>query len=337
MKFPSRPNRETFARPLCFAGRELSLQRSFRAFALFTSLAVLGVFTVGLVHDRNIAAAAARRSAENLAQSFAQQASDTLESVDGVLLAIGKEVESSGTGPVARSRLRESFAALVTTMPRLHDLYVLDERGRIVVSNASALPQTDRRFDDRAYFRYHRSHPGTMVRITGPARSETENIWVMQVTRRIDRADGTFAGIAVAQIALDYFAQSFARVDVGRSGAIMLAADDATVIVRVPHVTLGRRITRSRVFSGPYRYDEAGSYIGPSAIDGVERLIAFRRLERYPLVVIVSLSEAEYLADWRFDAWVSALALLVVVAMIARLAFGVGARDWIGNTGNVVV
>jgi len=289
-------------------------------------LAIIGMFAADALHERAVATVVARRAAENLAESLAQQASDTFEAVDGALLALSERVETDGTGPAARDRLRDSMAALVTTMPRLHGLLIVDERGRLVVSNGSSATRPDLRFGDRPYFRFHQTHAGLSVHISGPARSETENVTVLFVTRRLNHVDGRFAGVAVAQIAFDYFEQIYGSVDVGRSGSIDLIADDGTLMVRKPRALIGHKIRNAWLFADAYKYDLAGSYIRPSIVDGVLRLFAFRRLDRYPLVLIVALAESEYLAEWRSDARANLVALALVIAMIGGLASGLGAQ-----------
>ncbi len=279
-----------------------------------------GIFTYGN------AVGEAQKNANNLTQSLAQQASDTFEALDGVLLGLAGRVEVEGTGPAARQQLSESMAALVTAMPRLHDLFILDARGRLVVSNGSAQLRPDLRFDAQPYFRYHRRHANPGLHIGAPQLSPTENLWVLPVTRRITRADGGFGGVAVAQIALSYFEQIYEQIDVGADGAITLAMDDQTIVVRKPHGMAGRKIGTFAVFSGPLRYESAGSYVKKSSIDGIVKLTAFRRLGRYPLIVLVSLAQHEYLAQWRRHAIPMGIMLSVIVLMTVTLAFVVSAQ-----------
>jgi diguanylate cyclase (GGDEF)-like protein len=284
------------------------------------------VFVTSSLHSRGVAVGVARLGAENLAESLARQASDTFEAVDGALLAIAERVENDGTGPLQRGRLRESMAALVTTMPRLHGLLVLDERGRLVVSNSSTAGRPDVSFAGQPYFRYHRSNPGPTVHISGPMRSETENAWVISVSRRLDHADGSFAGVVVAQIAFDYFDQNYADVDVGSEGAIALLADDGTLMFRRPRQSIGQNFHHSTMFEDPYKYQIAGTFVRRSPVDGVRRQFAFRRLDRYPLLVDVAVAENEYLAAWRADVATNLIVRLCVVLVIGGLAFVLGAQ-----------
>jgi diguanylate cyclase (GGDEF)-like protein len=296
------------------------------AFALLISGMMASLFAANILHERSVAVSVARRGVENLAESLALQAGDTFEAVDGALLSIAQRVENDGMGQAQRDGLRESMAGLVTTMPRLHGLIVIDAYGRFVVSNSSAAPRPDLRFDDSTYFLYHRNHSGPSTYISGPLRSNTENRWVITLSRRLDRPDGSFAGIAVAQIALDYFKETYAGVDVGQSGAISLFADDGSLVFRRPEAYLGRRLPLPRAFADPYSYQTTGYYIGASTVDNVHRLFAFRRLERFPFVVIVAVADNEYLAEWQAAFRAHVAVLLFVTLLIGGLAFGLGAQ-----------
>jgi diguanylate cyclase (GGDEF)-like protein len=227
---------------------------------------------------------------------------------------------------VDRDRLHDVMAALVTTMPRLHDLFVIDRRGRMIVSNASSAARPDLQFRNESFFRFHQTHAGLSLHISGPLRSEIENRWVLDLSRRLDNADGSFAGVAVALIALDYFERSYAAVDVGRSGGVSLIADDGTLVFRQPQVRSVTNVSTSVLFADPYKYQSSGWFISSSLFDGMTKLHAFRRLDRFPLVINVAVAEDEYLAEWRSGAWHDVAELLFVTVLITGLAVVLGTQ-----------
>jgi diguanylate cyclase (GGDEF)-like protein len=149
---------------------------------------------------------------------------------------------------------------------------------------------------------------------------------VFFATRRIDHANGSFAGVAIAPISLDYFDRSFGEVDVGPSGFIALMAGNGTILARRPRAFIAQRLLRAKMFSAPYDSSVAASYIEPSPDDGVRRLLAFHRLDRYPLVISVALAESDYLAAWRADSLANYLALAAGTALIGGLASALGTQ-----------
>jgi diguanylate cyclase (GGDEF)-like protein len=296
------------------------------AFALLICLVMAGMFGLDILHERSVAVSVARSGAQNLAASLAQQADDTFEAVNGVLLAISSRVQSTPLQALDRERLRDVMAALVTTMPRLHDLFVVDRRGRLVASNSSSVSPANVEFGGAAFFRFHQSNPGSGLHISGPVRGTIANRWLLNLSHRLNDADGSFAGVAVAQVTLDYFDQSYAAVDVGRLGAVSLMADDGTLIFRRPQVRLGDRLSALALFADPYGYQPSGWYVNSSLFDGLTKLHAFRRLDRFPLVVNVAVAEVEYLAEWRSDALLNVAILFVATVLIVGLAAVLGTQ-----------
>jgi diguanylate cyclase (GGDEF)-like protein len=325
VKVPSGFDRQAFVRPLWRPGPALSLRGWLTAFALLVCFAVIAVFAVNTVHEREIATGVAGRTAQNLAEALAQQASDTVEAVDGGLLTLSERVQNDGTGPQGRDGLQEAIAGLASTMPQLHGLFVVDDQGRLLASGFAAAP-SDLRFRELPYFRYHRDDPGPNIHISGPMRDKTENGWVICVTRRLDHLDGSFAGVAIAQIDLSYFDQAYANVDVGQAGTITLISADGIIMDRKPRTFIGRSLRESTLFADPLRDQQSGTYVRSSAVDGKPRLFAFRRLDRYPLIVDVGLADSEYLAGWRSAARTSSVELACVIAMIGGLAGGLGVQ-----------
>ena len=93
-------------------------------------------------------------------------------------------------------------------------------------ANSSAAP----------YFIHHRDHPGPEAYIGPPEKSRINGEWVMTVSRRISRPDGSFAGVALATIPLSYLRDFYAGLDLGPNGVIALLRDSGAL---VPALVLG--------------------------------------------------------------------------------------------------
>lgn len=299
----------------------VSLSGAIRAFVFGVCLAVLGISAFTAWHSRDVAMHVALREAQNLAASLAQQAADTMEVAEGALEALAERVETGGMSRATRVPLQYAMEQAIYAMPRLGALLIVDERGKMFLDNSSASERPDVDYSDREYFGYHRNHADRRAYVSGPIRSRSNNLWVIEVSRRLDHADGRFAGVAVAQISLAYFEQTYSNVDVGRLGVIDLVRDNSTILVRVPrgNAPVGANLAASEIFAGSLKYQYAGFEVNDSVVDGIRRLHAFRRLDRYPLVVIVGLAERDVLAEWEADVWRNAFATLTIVGLIAAL------------------
>ncbi len=278
------------------------------------------------MHARGVAVGVTRRAAENLAHTTVRQVTDTLDAADGALRVLADLEERDGNGRAQRADLSATMRALVSAMPRIHNLIITDERGHFIVSYLPAARGRLISVDDRPYFRYHRSHADTGVHLSGPAISKTDKRWVLFATRRIDHRDGSFAGVVIAPIAMSDFLQSFGELDIGTSGAIGLLTSDGTLIVRRPGGLSGQHFHFAGITNAAFDKLSGVSYIGSSPVDGVRRLFAFEQTPRYPLVVEVGLAESEYLAAWHTDALANYSALAVGTGVFGILAAGLGAQ-----------
>lgn len=259
----------------------------------------------------------AERATANLARAMAQQADDTLKAADTSLADIVERVEVDGRGAAALARLRRRLASQARELPQLGGLYVYGADGAWLVNSLPGpLPAGNNA--DREYFRYHREHAGRGPHIGLPVLSRTTGRRVIPLSRRIERADGSFAGVALATIEIAYFRRFYQHFDIGAKGAVALTGDDGTLLVRRPFND--EAIGKSMVNSGLYRVYRGAGPVGSvfleSPLDGEMRLNSYRALEHYPLFVAAALSKDEILADWRRDALLHGAGVLLLAAAL---------------------
>jgi diguanylate cyclase (GGDEF)-like protein len=222
----------------------------------------------------------------------------------------------------ALARLRKFLRASAAELPLLYGLFVFDGDGRqLVNSHASGVSKVNGTVHD--YFRYHREHPGGHPHIGQPMRSPSTGDWIITVSRRIDHADGSFAGVAVASINLQRFKHFYDSFDIGVEGAIFLALDDGALLVRRAQ---DETTNRQNMADGPvFRQYRANGPVGTAMLtaraDHIERLYSYRHVDGYPMLVAVALSKQEILANWRADTLRSGSVLVLLVAMLALLGY----------------
>jgi len=256
-------------------------------------------------------------AASNLARAMAQQADDAIKKADTVLVGIVERVEHDGIDPVEVTRLRRVLAAQVAELPQLDGLHIYDEDGN-QIANSHPTPPESRNNADRAYFIFHRGHEERGPHIGVPVESRTSGKLVVTVSRRINHVDGSFAGVALAAIDVDFFLKFYDSLDIGKAGAVALVLEDGTMMMRRPYSpgVVGRDMRDTGLFRAYTAQESAGTAYIKSAKDGVTRLNSFRRLENYPLFVAAALSKDEILAGWwRKTIWHSGgIALLTLIA-----------------------
>jgi len=267
------------------------------------------------MHESEIVAA-------NLARSLAQHAEDVVSNADTTLTGLVERLEVEGTGPAERARLYALLSTQVSDSPWLHGLFVYDEQGRWLV-NSMAVKVQNFNNADREYFNYHRNNPDRGPHIGVAVRSRSTGEWILTVSRRFNHRDGSFAGVVLASISMDYFQRIYASFDIGEHGAIILSQDDGILLLRRPfdETQIGVDMSTSPLFSNYLKKSTAGSAIIKSRFDGVERLNSYRRVEHYPLVVDVALSTDDFLAKWRTDAILHSAGVGLLVLVLGALGY----------------
>ena len=209
------------------------------------------------------------------------------------------------------------------TAPYLGSILVEDARGDVLLDSSSLVPRSFN-YADRAYFKAQSTTPELGLFISEPLQSKTDQEWVVNLSRRYNKPDGSFGGVVAGTLRLEYLHRLYARMRLGPNGSMTLFRTDGTVIMREPYdaALLGRAIKPALLFE---RLAEApeGEYEARSAVDGVDRLYHYQRVGDLPLVQNVAMSIADIYSDWwRKAVEVSAVlatACLVIVALALTL------------------
>ena len=278
-----------------------------------------------------------RVATANTARAAADHATASIDLAAAILAGTVERVEIDGTGPAAFPRLHRHLVARVAQAPMLQGLFVYDAQGRWA---ATSLASTDKAADnavnvnnainantannaDRPYFKYHQAHADRAVLVGAPILSRSSKVWVLPVSRRLQHADGSFAGVALATVRIAHFQQYYDGFQLGGKGAIVLALNDGTLVARRPFVdgAIGTSQAAGPVFGLLRGGAAAGSAMLVSNIDGVERLYAYRKLDAYPLVVAAALARDDIFAAWWEDTWYEGAALLAMLATLGTVGW----------------
>ncbi|SFB41024.1 diguanylate cyclase (GGDEF) domain-containing protein [Collimonas sp. OK607] len=148
-------------------------------------------------------------------------------------------------------------------------------------------------------------------------------MWIITVSRRINHADGSFAGVALATLSIDYFKKFYDSFDIGRHGAIVLALNNGIMLTRRPLLNdyTGKSMANTVLYRDSISKKATGTVFIVSAQDGVTRLNSFRHLDQYPLYVSSALSKDEILADWLTDTYTHTAGVAILLVVLGLLGF----------------
>ncbi len=259
----------------------------------------------------------------NLASAVGRQAEDAIQQADTLLIELAERVDENGLGGLSNERLHRLMQRHVASFKGLQGLYIYTADGHAVTTSNSSQnnPGVDA---SREYFAYHRDHTDMDVHIGATIISRTSGERVVPVSRRLQNADGSFAGVVLATIPVSYFETFMQRLTLDDKGAITLALRDGTVLVRMPTIPMSTQdnVAGGELFSRHLPAARQGTVMITSMVDGVTRLYGYTDSERFPLVVAAGLSQESILAPWRLDASRNVLlsgAMIVAFALLGSV------------------
>jgi PAS domain S-box-containing protein len=260
---------------------------------LVTALAVLAY-----LNERAGYQAQALASTQNIARLLESHVSDVFSRADIQLRTIAFFYrEQSAHGSINAAHLDAFLAEQQREIPEIEYIRLLDREG-IVRYSSVPLPAEAVSQSDRDFFRTPRDDPKAGLVVSGPLLGRISQKWVIVLARRLEGANGEFAGVVFASIGTSRFERAFAEVDVGLDGVIALRTADMRLVHRTPAAPDDRATVGSASKElGKLLSDHPdGRFTIRSELDQIERIYAYRKLDNYPFYLLVGRSTADL---WR--------------------------------------
>ncbi|HRO37630.1 EAL domain-containing protein [Thauera sp.] len=215
------------------------------------------------------------------------------------------------------ARLQLDMAQLGHHFPEVRSMLIADREGQVQASNLSETPQWN--ISDRAYFQQAREQAADRLQFSEPLLDKGDARPIVIAYRSILDPGGRFAGLVAVALDLQRLQALLAGVDTGDRGMVSVSrSDDSRLILRWP--AAAAKLNQTAPEAPSFQRIQAGEtsgvarYVG--VVDGVERIFAFHRLERYPFFVLIGRAVDEQFALW----WrTGSLASLIAVATLALL------------------
>lgn len=310
-------------RPLRFpigSGR----QPAVRTLLILSALVTVGfalLCSAVILQDRSAARAQAGRTAETIAAAIAQDLGRSIGQYDLSLQAVAQGLQVPGLWDLAPDLRQMVLFDRTAAGPPFGFLNVLDAQGEVIADLHAPTPRPGN-WAGRDYFQEHRRNPRDQLYVARPVLTGPNQPALLPLSRRLSRADGTFAGVVVGSLRLGAVQDLLSRFDPGPNGSLTLLRDDGVVLARLPPDpnAIGRGAGAA-----------AGMFLrramvdGPDPLDHVARLTAYRPVGPWPLTIAVGLATAEVDAPWQTRAaWFGASAL--ALCLLQLLLLRVGAR-----------
>jgi diguanylate cyclase (GGDEF)-like protein len=193
---------------------------------------------------------------------------------------------------------RQAMFDRTTTALYIGGPYLMDAKGQVLIEGDLETVRPGL-FTEREYFRVQQQDPSAGVFFSHPYRDGFGRLSI-GISQRVDNHDGSFAGIALLAVRVEYFRMLLQNVDIGHLGSVFIIRDDGTFLIRKPYTDgdVGRNVSGSSTFPIMTSHP-SGAYVAKSPMDGVRRLYSYARVPGTPFIVVVAPAEDDVLASWR--------------------------------------
>src|SRR3989440_273609 len=194
--------------------------------------------------------------------------------------------------------LHDSLRLQIADLPQVETAWAVDRTGHLLVG-ARNFPSGSLDLSDRDYFRALRE-PGPEIYISG-LQSRFDNKPFFAVARRRVGSTGEFQGVVVVAVSPDFFRSFYAKLlpDNVDYAAGIFRADGAT-LARYPEIVWrgSGPAPPGVLIRAAAQQPQSGVRMEPSAFDGIVKMIAYKRLDRYPIYVTIGRTRASILGEW---------------------------------------
>lgn len=242
--------------------------------------------TINAAIDRN----------DNLAIAFEQYTQRTIESADAVIQYMIREY--------ARNSRKFDLDQFVTNYTIDNSAFtgiaLADEHGNLATTAYTEKPAKPVNVADREHFRVHVARDTRQLFVGKPVTGRVTGKAVVPLTRRINKPDGSFGGVAMVLIEHSRFTDVLHDAKMRQLDIISLIGLDGITRARLRGATpsAGEDISKSPLFA-EQTLRPNGNYAARGQIDGVKRIFSYRTMPEYQLIATVGASEEDVLADFR--------------------------------------
>jgi diguanylate cyclase (GGDEF)-like protein len=268
---------------------------------------IIGATNLVISMQRRAAIDAYETATTNLANGMSRQTMYVLTQADGVLKTVNSLVgPSPGLDPAAvdaRMRSQAVFGLLSQQIARISgvDALLLVGADGKVANSSQGWPAKPVDVSGQDYFSHFEAQDDAALFAGDPVRDPASGAWTVPMARRIDAANGAFAGVAVAELSLQDLA-AFYQLAMPPNRALSLARRDGVVLLHYPPRVgdIGRRIPAASPW---YRIvaQGGGVYDAPAYFSSAPVIAVVRPLPDLPFVIEASITRRDALLQWAHE------------------------------------
>lgn len=285
--------------------------------ALFIISLVLpiGLFGIAAWQSRTHALAEANKAVEKATLVLQGHAQKVFESYELVMDRVEDRVVSIPPGNLRNSpELHQLLKGIVAEQKQIGSIWVVDQDG-LLQSASGHLPVPQVSIADRPYMMAFRAGRRELM-VGETLRGRVNGNDLFTVARPLVGRDGRLAGAILVAAYPSYFQDLYRRSAPDMDPSASLVRADGAILVRDSRTSTKKAARTGDRFMQAIQAGPSGIYTGISANDGVERIIAYQKLDRYPIYVRFALGTDAVLAGWREQVvWYGLISLIIMVGL----------------------
>jgi len=235
------------------------------------------------------------------ASVLAEHADRTLGEVVQILDAVQYDLKQrGGYQHLSEKELYDLLKPYARRAPQISSLFVVSADGALKCVTLG-YPTKQISLKDRDFYLHHRDNPSPEPYISRSYKSRVDTVWRFSVSRRLDHADGSYAGMLAISLPVDYFHQFFQGLHSLPTERISLLRQDGypQVIFPADDALYADNLKGSELFGQYLNKQHNGGFLGQLYHTDKLRQIAFHHMESAPLIATLSVESSAVLAPWR--------------------------------------
>jgi diguanylate cyclase (GGDEF)-like protein/PAS domain S-box-containing protein len=277
------------------------IRRLYRAILLPAfALALLAIMWTAVIYqvgqEKNSSHYEAVLNSQAMARTLAEHTSHLLRQTDHATQIFKLKYEETG-GTLHLPEFTRKGGLLDSLLPTKLELpmALVDAQGHVVESENGYFPPD---LSERPFFRSHASSADDMPMVSTPIVEPRTKKWQIQLSRRLNKPNGEFAGVVLIMIDPAYFVDDYDRLNVEAQGAVMLISrENGMLMGRVDESLM---ISDTIDFSAPVAVGMgADELLIKRPFDNVDRIYSYSDMPRYSLMAVVGVSSKVAMA--RFE------------------------------------
>jgi hypothetical protein len=250
---------------------------------------------------------------ENLARIADGEISGSLRAVDILLQDVAREAQSVSSED-DKKKLLSYIKSRISGMEELRTLSVVDDRGKVAVSNTDILVGFD-----ASHREWYINLKGAVDRdhlfVSGPAHAAFGQDWLLYLSRPRSSVLGSWEGGVVAVLTPAYFASVLNSIVPRESAFAEIVSRAGAIVARAPaQDDLFQTNIKNPTFSSYLQSGARSQHLVKVTVsEGMRRLMVYRVTSHPDLVVVLGQAESEVLAVWYRNTAVMVGVLLILI------------------------